>query len=119
MKLPGHNMVDPFEAVIVAGGFGFVFIVTTTGVELPEHPDALKAVTVYVPAVFTVIDCAVCPPGDHWYVVPPEAVSVTDSPAFNAVGPLAEIEATIAVDSVTPVTGEVEEQPEALVTFTE
>jgi hypothetical protein len=39
--------------------------VITVGAEVAEQPDALKAVTVYEPAVFMVMSGVVCPPGDH------------------------------------------------------
>jgi hypothetical protein len=57
--------VDPLEVVMVAGGplTGTTF--TTTGVDVPEHPDASNAVTEYEPEVDTTIDELVCPPGFH------------------------------------------------------
>jgi len=103
---------------MLAGGLGMVVNVTTTGAEVAEQPELFITVTLYVPGVLTVIDCVVCPPGDHTYEVPPAAVSVTVSPGKSEVGPLALIVA-VAADEITMFVGDdVFVHPELLVTLT-
>lgn len=53
-----QKVVLPF-AVIVAAGMGFT--VTTVAAEVPVQPPAWVTVTVYDPAVLTVIDCVLAP----------------------------------------------------------
>ena len=62
-ELPWQNDVDP-EGVIVATGV-VEFTETFTGADVLEQPLALVTLTVYDPAVLTVIDEVVCPPGAH------------------------------------------------------
>lgn len=51
-------MVGPL-AVILTVGVGLT--VTVSGAEVPVHPNALVALTVYVPELFTTIDALVAP----------------------------------------------------------
>ena len=50
-------------------------------------------------------------PGVHMYELPPEAVSVTWSPAQNVVGPFGDMLALGSERTVTGVIAETEEQP--------
>jgi hypothetical protein len=84
---PLQNVTGP-PAVIVA--VGNVFTVITVAAEVAEHPAALVTVTVYEPAVLTVIACVVAPLL-HNQDVPADAVSVTEPPVQNATGPPAVI----------------------------
>jgi hypothetical protein len=84
---PLQNVSGP-SALIAADGNGFT--VTTAAVDVAEHPAALVTVTVYDPAVLTVIDCVVAPLL-HNQDAPADAVSVTEPPVQNATGPPAVI----------------------------
>ena len=68
--------------------------------------------------MFTLIAGVVCPPGDHKYEVPPDAVSVTLSPGRRDVDPLALIVALTAGETVTFVAIDVLEHPALFVTLT-
>jgi hypothetical protein len=85
---PVQNVVAP-PAVIV-GVAGFAFTVTTVAAEVAEHPEPFVTVTVYDPAVLTVMDCVVAPV-DHRLPVAEEDVSITEPPVQNVVGPPEEI----------------------------
>src|SRR6266550_912004 len=84
---PAQNVVGP-PAVIVGVGSGLT--VTVVAAEVAVQPFASVTVTVNEPDVLTLIDCAVAPL-DHKYVVPAGAVSVTEPPTQNVVGPPAVI----------------------------
>jgi len=64
------------------------------GSDSAVHPVPLSACTVYVPDVVTMIDCVVCPPGDHKYDVAALDVNSTLPPSQKVVGPLAEMVGT-------------------------
>ena len=66
-----------------------------------DVPQLVVAVTVNTPVVVTVIDGVVAPV-DQLYEVPPEAVSITEPPKQNVVGPLA---AMLTVEPGFTVTG--------------
>lgn len=66
--------------------------------------------TLYEPEVVTVIDFVVAP-DDHKYAVPVVAVSVTEPPVQNVVGPLAVMVGVGADPTVTAVADDVAEQP--------
>ena len=82
---PAQKVVAPL-AVIVAVGDGLT--VTLIAADVPEQPDASVTVTLYEPAVATVIDCDFAPL-DQRYDAPDVAVSVTLPPVQKLVGPLA------------------------------
>ena len=72
-----------------------------------------------MPAFVTSIDCVVAP-FDQRYDAPALAVSVTEPPAQNVVGPDAEIVGIAGLAfTVTPVADDVAVQPVALVTDAE
>ena len=108
-------MVGPL-AVMETVGVGLT--VTVTGAEVPLHPNAFVALTVYVPELFTKID-AVVAPVDQRYVPPPDAVSVTSPPIQKLSGPLAVIFGEGVGFTVTVVPADVAEQPFASVAVTE
>ena len=85
---PEQNVVEP-PAVIV-GADGVVFTVTVVPADDGEvQPDAV-AVTVYVPALETVIDGVVAPV-DQVLPEPADDVNVTEPPEQNVVEPPAVI----------------------------
>ena len=84
---PLQNVTGP-PAVIVA--VGNAFTVTTVAADVAEQLAALVTVTVYEPAVLTVIDCVVAPVL-HNQDAPADAVSVTEPPLQNVTGPPAVI----------------------------
>lgn len=67
-----------------------VFTVTTVAADVAEHPLPSVTVTEYEPDELTVIDCVVAPLL-HNHDVPADAVSITEPPAQNVVGPPAVI----------------------------
>jgi hypothetical protein len=91
--------------------------VTAVGADVAEHPLALVTVTLYDPAVVTVILCIVAPVL-HKYLAPVLDVNITDPPAQNVVVLPAVIVAVGKAFTVTAVTAEVAEHPLALVTVT-
>lgn len=112
---PVQNVVEP-PARIVAVGAGFT--VTNVAADVVEQPDALVTVTEYEPFVVAVIACVVAPLL-HNHELPADAVNSTDPPTQNVVGPPALMVAAGRVFTITSVSAEVEEQPDALVTVTE
>ena len=79
--------------------------VTVNGADVAEHPFALVMFTVYEPAAPVVIDCVVCPPGDHKYDdIADGEFKITEDPWQNVVDPIGVIMALGAVLTVT-VTG--------------
>lgn len=106
---PAQKVVEPLAEM--EGVDGFAFTVTTVAADVAEHPEPFVTVTVYEPAVLTVIDCVVAPV-DHALPVADDEVSVTEPPEQKVVGPPAEM---VGVDGlgfiVTTVGAEVAEQP--------
>ena len=88
--------VDPAGCILATGG---VLTVTCVGTETAAQPVPLYTDTPYDPDWVTVIERVVCP-FVHVYVLPCEAVSTTDPPAQNVVGPEA-----ITVDTDVPQAG--------------
>lgn len=84
---PAQNVVGPPAVIVGTGGSGFT--VTTVGAEVAEHVP-FETVTVYEPAVETVMDCVVAPV-DQVFPVAADEVRVTEPPVQKAVGPLAVI----------------------------
>ena len=111
---PAQNVVGP-DAVIDA--VGSEFTVTLVADDVALQPFASVTVTLYEPAAETVIDRVVAP-FDHAYEAPAEAVSVTEPPAQNVVGPDAVIDAAGGAFTVTFVGADVALQPFAFVTLT-
>ena len=103
-----QNAADP---LILMGWGGF----TVTASEADEVPQVLVTVTVYVPAVVTVM-AAVVEPLLHRKVVPPAAVRVTESPRQKVVDPLAVMAEMGNVSSVTVM--DADEFPQELLPLT-
>jgi hypothetical protein len=80
---PVQNVVGP-DGVIVADGSAFT--VTVVAAEVALQPLALVTVTLYEPEAVTLIDCVVAP-FDQSHDAPELAVSVTEPPVQNVVGP--------------------------------
>jgi MFS-type transporter involved in bile tolerance (Atg22 family) len=99
--------------VITADGSGFT---VTALLSVSAQPLELVIVTVYVPLVVTDI-AEVVAEVDHKYPVPPVAVSTTDSPWQNDVGPFAAMTADGSGLTVTTELS-VSAQPLELVTVT-
>ena len=102
----------------ISGVGGKGFTTTARAGELAEHPFESVTQTEYVPAAKTVI------PGVvalllHRYELAGLAVSITESPWQNVVGPLAVMVATGIAFTLTNVAGELEAQPFESVTRTE
>jgi len=98
---PEQNVVGPdVEMDAVTGAVS----VTTVAADVPEHPAAFVPVTVKVPDAETVMVGDV-EPFDQRYDASPagRAVSVTEPPSQKVVGPLAEMDMTGAVLTVTTV----------------
>lgn len=112
---PWQKVVGP-PAEMVGAGLGLT--VTVVVGDVAEQLFPLVTVTVYDPPVLTVMDCVVCPPGDHRFPVALLEVSVTLPPWQKVVEPLAVINAVGSVFTVTVVTAEVPEQPFPSVTDT-
>jgi hypothetical protein len=92
--------------------------VTVAGADAALQPLAFVTVTLYVPEVVTLIDCVVAP-FDQRYDAALDAVSVTEPPAQNVVGPPAVIVGVAGIAlTVTVVAAEVALQPLAFVTVT-
>src|SRR5258708_2929341 len=109
---PAQNVVGP-PAVIVA--VGLALTVTTVGADVALQPAASVPVPRWWPAALTVIDEVVAPL-DQRYEEPADAVSVTEPPAQNVVGPPAVIVAVGLALTVTAVGAEVALQPAPFVT---
>jgi hypothetical protein len=114
---PAQNVVAP-EGVM-AGVAGFAFTVTTIAADVAEQPLPFVTVTPYAPEAVAAMDCVVAP-FDHRYVKPAGAVSVTEPPAQNVVGPEGVIAGVAgAALTVTTVAADVALQPLPFVTVTE
>ena len=98
---------------------GVATTVTVVGGDVALQLFAAVTVTLKVPEVETVIDCVVCPPGDHSHEAPALADNVTLPPGQKVVGPLAEIVAAGGEFSVMVVEGEVTGQLMESLTTTE
>jgi hypothetical protein len=85
---PEQNVVGP-PAVII-GVDGNEFTVTTVPAEDADVQPPLVTLTVYVPAVETVMDCVVAPL-DQVFPLADDDVNVTEPPVQNVVGPPAVI----------------------------
>ena len=83
MVVPGQNDDGPLMVGVAAAGFA----VTRNGAELVEQPLASLTVTLYEPAVETVIDCVVAPV-DQRLPVGEEELSVIGTPGQKAGGPV-------------------------------
>jgi hypothetical protein len=84
---PAQNVVGPLAVIV--GVVGIVFTTTVVFVEVAwQRP--VEKVTEYDPELLTVIDCEVAPV-DHVFPVAEDDVKMTEPPAQNVVGPLAEI----------------------------
>ena len=81
--LPGHSADGP----LIVGVGGRALAVTANGAEVAEQPLALVTLTVYEPAVETMIDCVVSPV-DQRFPVAVDDVNVIVPPAQKDVGPL-------------------------------
>jgi hypothetical protein len=81
---PSQNVVGP--PAVMTGVAGFGLTVTVVQADTAAQPFSFVTITPYEPDVVTVIDC-VCAPVDQTYVVADGAVSVTEPPAQNVVGP--------------------------------
>ena len=102
---------------VITGVTGSGFAVTTDAAEVAEHPLALVTVTLYEPAVETLMDCVVAPV-DHRLPVADDEVSVIVPPVQNAAGPLI-VGVAGSGFAVTAYAAEVAEQPLGSVTVTE
>ena len=84
---PGQSVVEHKAAIV--GMAGAVFVITATASDAGLSPQTLLRVAVYRPSVATVILAPVSPvdqctvQSGHKF----SAISTTDSPAQNAVGP--------------------------------
>jgi len=110
--LPGQNELGPLRVGV--GGTGAAVLVTTNGADVAEQPPASVTVTVYVPAVETMIDCVVAPV-DQRFPVAEDELSVIVLSADTEEGPL--IAGVAAALTVTTNGADVAE-PRALVTVT-
>jgi hypothetical protein len=110
---PAQKELGPL--IVGVGGSGFE--VTTKAAEVEEQPLAFVTVTLYEPAVETVIDCVVAPV-DQRFPVAEDEVRVIVLPVQKDEGPLMVGVAGSGFE-VTTKAAEVEEQPLALVTVTE
>jgi len=112
---PSQNVVGP--PGVIVGVAGFTLTVTLVGALVALQPFAFVTVTLYEPLVVTLIDCVVAPV-DHEYDAAAGAVSVTEPPAQNVVGPLGVIVEVGNGFTVTEVAALVALQPFAFVTVT-
>ena len=85
---------------------GFALTVMLAGAEVALQPSAFVTVTQYSPAVVTAIDRVVAP-FDQRYEADSVAVSVTEPPSQNVVGPLGVITAVAGARTVTAVGADV------------
>ena len=113
VTLPLQNVVGPEAFTMLLGA---VFIDTIVPLDDLEQPPLCVTVTVYVPAVLTLIDCVV-EPFDHRKLVPAFAESITDELEQIFVDPLGVI---VAVgDTIeTAIVFEIDVHPLLLVTVT-
>jgi hypothetical protein len=91
-------------------------LVTTSGVDAAEQPEAFVAVTVNVPTAVTVIDCVVAPV-DQRFPVADDEVRVMFLPGHIVVGPLM-VGVTAPAAGPTTKEADVAKQPVAFVTVT-
>jgi hypothetical protein len=110
--LPAQKDAGP----LMVGAAGAGLAATANGADVAAQPLALVTVTVYEPAVETVIDCVVAPV-DQRLPVADEEVSVMVAPGQKPEGPLIVGVAGAGL-VVTARAVEVAEQPLALVTVT-
>ena len=103
---PAQNVVAPFA--LITGVAGAALTTTFVAVLVAEQPFVVT-VTLYEPAVVTLIDCVVAP-FDQSHESPLDAVSVTDPPSQKVVGPPAEIVAAGGWFTVTTFGADVAEQ---------
>ena len=85
---PSQNVVGP--PAVITGVDGFALTVTVVAADIALQPLAFVTITPYEPELVTLIDCVVAP-FDQRYPVDSGAVSVTEPPAQNVVGPPAVI----------------------------
>ena len=109
---PAQNDVGPLMVGVAAAGLD----VMATAADVALQPPAFVTVTLYEPAVETVIDC-VAAPVDQRLPVADDEVSVTVLPVQKELGPLM-VGVTAAGLAATANGAEVVEQPPALVTVT-
>jgi hypothetical protein len=109
---PAQKVVGP-PAVIVGVGSGLT--VTEVADDVAEQPFASVTVTLYEPDALTAIDCVVAPVL-HKYDEAEDAVSVTEPPTQNVVGPPAVIDGVGSGLTTTAVAEDVALQPFASVT---
>lgn len=83
---PSQNVKAP--VTVTVGRVGMAFIEVVTDAETGDVQVPLLTVTVYVPAVETVMDCVVAPV-DQVFPVADDEVSTTLDPEQKATGPLA------------------------------
>jgi hypothetical protein len=81
---PSQNVVGPDGVIVGVAGAGVT--VTAVAAEVVLQPVAFVTVTLYEPAVLTLIDCVVAPV-DQRYDDAAFAVSVTEPPSQKVVGP--------------------------------
>jgi hypothetical protein len=113
---PGQRAVEPLGVMTGTAGSGLT--VTAVAALVALQPLALPTVTLYEPDALTAMDCVVAPV-DHRYDALAGAVSVTEPPAQNVVGPLGVMAGVAGLAlTVTPVDALVVEQPFAFVTVT-
>jgi|ERR1051325_10346088 hypothetical protein len=107
---------------MTTGVDGFAFAVTTVAVDVALQPLASVTVTLKEPEVTTLIDCPDernVAPFDHAYAKPLGALSVTEPPAQNVVGPDAVIAGVAGFAfAVIVICAEVALQPFASITLT-
>jgi hypothetical protein len=113
MVVPGQKLAGPLMVGVAGAGLA----VTAKAAEVAEQPLALVTVTVYEPAVETVIDCVVAPV-DQRFPVAEDDVRVMVVPGQKLAGPLMVGVAGAGLAVTTNAT-EVAEQPLASVTVTE
>ena len=115
-ELPSQNVVGPLA--VTTGVVGSTFTVTAVATLVALQPFAFVTVTLYEPDVFATVDCDVAP-FDQRYEALAGAVSVTEPPSQNVVGPPA---VTTGVGgsafTVTAVAALAAPQPFAFVTVT-
>jgi hypothetical protein len=99
---------------------GVLSKVTTAASEAVQPLDVLVAVTIYVPALLTVMEAVVAPPGLHTKVVPEEAVAVKVTEVTTQVSTLSGPALTVGgtVSMCTTATSEAVHPLEILVAVT-
>ena len=112
--MPAQTATEPAGLMV---GVGSGRTVTAVGALVELQPFESVTVTVKLFVALTVI-ARVVAPFDQEYDAPLLAVSVTEPPAQNVVGPLGVMVALSGVLTVTAVSGEVDVQPFESVTVT-